>query len=216
MSESRPGAVSHERTIRRGAGEAGSEQSRPHVALVGLPGSGKSAVAPLVAERLGLPAVDLDDEIAARAGLPVPDLVARDEGGFRALEVAVLAEILERGVRSVVALGGGAVLAPSSRVALRRRATVAWLACEPALLAGRLSAAGATARPLLAGDLAASLLRLAAAREAVYEEVADLVVDAAAPPEVVADAVVAALMARGWCEPIVGTAPSAAAGAVRR
>jgi shikimate kinase len=194
-----PGTVGGERPV--------IELGRPHLALAGLPGAGKSALAPLVARRFGVPAVDLDRAIEARVGLPVPELVARDEADFRVLEGEVLEDLLAAGAPRVVALGGGAVLAAANRAALRRRATVAWLACAPAVLAARLSGAGATARPLLAGDLQDALRRLGAAREAVYEEVADLVVDAAQPLGVVADTLVEALRVRGWGASLVAPAP---------
>jgi len=216
VSERDARAVVHERVTGRDAGEVRRRPVRPHLALAGLPGVGKSALAPLVARRFGVPAVDLDREIEARVGLPVPELVARDEAAFRVVEAEVLADLLGHGAPSVVALGGGAVLARSSRVALRRRATVAWLACAPAVLAERLSGAGGTARPLLAGDLSAALRHLAAAREAVYEEVADLVVDASRPLGTVVDDLVEALLARGSYEPVVAGTPSSAEATARR
>src|SRR6058998_2143577 len=57
--------------------------TRP-IALVGLMGAGKSSVARILGERLGVPAVDLDLELEAASGTPVARLFARDgEGAFR-------------------------------------------------------------------------------------------------------------------------------------
>ena len=86
---------------------------------MGAPGSGKSTVGPLVAERLGLPFADVDAVIEARAGRPITDIFVEDgEPAFRALEEQVTAELLAAPV--VLALGGGAVLSARTRAALRR------------------------------------------------------------------------------------------------
>ena len=79
-------------------------------------GVGKSTVGPLVAERLGLPFVDLDQEIERTANATVAALFARDgEPGFRVLETRVL-EAVVAGPPAVVALGGGTLHArPENR-----------------------------------------------------------------------------------------------------
>src|SRR5712692_104111 len=96
------------------------------VVLVGLSGSGKSTVGQLVATTLGVPYLDTDDVVAARAGKPVPQVFA-DEGEerFRDLETEVIVEhcrgVLHTPARlghCVIATGGGAVLRPANRAAL--------------------------------------------------------------------------------------------------
>jgi shikimate kinase len=62
--------------------------------LVGLMGSGKSTVGPLVAARLGLPFIDLDAEVASAAGRSVAEVFAAEgEAGFRRREAAALATV---------------------------------------------------------------------------------------------------------------------------
>jgi shikimate kinase len=49
-----------------------------HLVLVGLPGAGKTSVGRLVAEGLGRPFLDFDDELERREGASVVDLFARE------------------------------------------------------------------------------------------------------------------------------------------
>ena len=83
--------------------------SPPHVAIIGMPGVGKSTVARRLGERLALEAVDLDDVIASEAGCDVPTIFAREgEAAFRTREAESLAGLLARtchGVPSRAAAG---------------------------------------------------------------------------------------------------------------
>lgn len=162
-----------------------SHQQRDHVALVGLSGAGKSTIAPLVAAKLGLGVVDLDREVELRCGCSVAELFERrGEAAFRIEESAALAAALA-GPPAVIATGGGVVLDAGNRAALRDEATTIWLDGDPGELGARLSG-GAEARPLLEGDPAFALTRLAEERAALYGEVAHEVVDVggADPPTV--------------------------------
>jgi shikimate kinase len=87
--------------------------------LIGPPGAGKSAVGPLLADRLGVEFTDTDADIAAAAGKPVGDIfIEQGEDAFRELErAAVTAALGEQGALrargGVLALGSGAVLDPA-------------------------------------------------------------------------------------------------------
>ncbi|MHB1137502.1 MAG: shikimate kinase [Microthrixaceae bacterium] len=164
-----------------------------HVALVGLSGSGKSTVAPLLAARLGLGApVDLDRVVESQAGRTVHEIFEVDgEATFRRLESDALADALA-GQPVVIATGGGVVLDAANRQLLRSGATVVWLRGSPAHLAQRL-ADSTEARPLLSGDADFALHRLAEERDALYTEVADVVIDVdGVDPVTVADEVMGA------------------------
>src|SRR4051812_10654520 len=88
------------------------------IVLIGFMGAGKSSVGALLAAKLGLPFVDTDREIERRAGARVPDIfTASGEAGFRALERAVIDEVLA-GTEAVVALGGGALGDPVTCAAI--------------------------------------------------------------------------------------------------
>lgn len=156
------------------------------VYLVGMPGSGKSTVGRSLAERLGVPFVDLDDEIAAAAGTTVSEIFARDgEAHFRELEAATLVRVAGEFDPSVVGCGGGVVLEPANRVTLRATGVAVFLDVPLSLLKERVTPAAD--RPLIheEGDLE----RLLAVREPLYREFAAHVVDGSGAPEEVSAAI---------------------------
>ena len=121
--------------------------------------------------------VDLDAAVEAEAGRPVAEVFESDgEAGFRALESEALARVLATSVPTVVSTGGGAVLAAPNRELLGRVARTVWLRAEVGELIERLRRSRVD-RPLLRGDLSASVVALDTARRSLYAEVADLAVD---------------------------------------
>jgi shikimate kinase len=162
------------------------------VYLVGMPGSGKSTVGPVLAERLGVPFVELDAEIEATAGKPVRQIfVDEGEARFRELEAAALVGAATRDP-SVVSCGGGVVLEPANRVTLRATGTAVFLSVPLDVLRTRI--VPAADRPLIHDD--ADLDRLLRERDPLYREFASHVVDASGPPDEVAGAIVEEL--RRW------------------
>ena len=156
--------------------------------LVGAPGSGKSTVGALLAQRWGEPFADVDAVIEGRTGKSVAEIFADDgEPAFRALEEATTAELLDE--PGVLALGGGAVLSPATRRALDG-APVVWLKVSVAHAAGRVGLN--EARPLLLGNVRGRLVKLLAERAPLYAEVATVTVDTdGLPADEVADRVAA-------------------------
>jgi len=153
--------------------------------LVGLPGSGKSSVARLLADRLGRRWVDLDERLELVTGQTVTELFAEGEDRFRTLETEVLRGVLAVPTGVVVATGGGVVTNQLNRSVLATR----WLDVPVERLLDRL-AADQTDRPLLNdGDPAIKLGALAEVRRPLYEQVATHRVDASADPEAVVLAV---------------------------
>lgn len=141
--------------------------------LVGLPGSGKSAVGRRLAHRHGAEFVDLDDLIESRVGKPVPSIFADEgEAAFRRYEREAIASLgapdAAPELRRVVATGGGAVIDPRNRWALYRGRFPVWLDSNPELLASRL-AHSARVRPLVSGsDPVGTLRQLAVERQRFY------------------------------------------------
>lgn len=143
------------------------------VAIIGAPGAGKTTVGHLLANRLGVPCVDVDALIEQEQGKPVGDIFADDgEAHFRKLELdTTLAALAEPGV---ISLGGGAVMTPAIREALNDHEVV-WLKVSVTESTRRI---GLTqARPLLLGNVRARLIQLLSERTPVYEAVATVSVD---------------------------------------
>jgi shikimate kinase len=161
------------------------------VVLVGVPGSGKTTVGTLLAQRLGVAFRDTDHDVEVSEGKPVPDIfVDSGEPYFRELERAAVALAL-REHEGVLALGGGAVLDAGTRELLRDEPTV-WLQVGAAAGAKRVGLD--VPRPVLLGNVRGRLAALVAERAPLYSEVARLTVDTdGLRPEAVVDAVLTGL-----------------------
>ncbi|MGR4881619.1 shikimate kinase [Streptomyces sp. LARHCF249] len=163
----------------------------PLTVLVGPMGAGKSTVGALVAERLGAPFRDTDQDVESGTGRTVREIITGDgERSFRELEhLAVARAVREDG--AVLALGGGAVLHAGTR-ALLGGLPVAFLdvpAGEAVMRVGE-----GTGRPLLAADPERRWQELLEERRHVYLGVARVVVPThGRTPERVAEAVIEAL-----------------------
>ncbi len=169
------------------------------IVLTGLPGSGKTTVGRLVAERLGRQLIDIDCEVERVSGSHPAQILARDgEARLRELErTAVANAVTTRG--AIIATGGGTVLDPLNRWQLMEHGFRVRLDASIDQLAARLRADTTTPRPLLGGDLEAGLARTAQTRSPVYAAVDD-VVDASGSADSIADAVIAAHASHhsGW------------------
>jgi shikimate kinase len=98
-----------------------------HIFLTGFMGAGKTTVGRIVAGRLGLPFLDLDERVVEADGRPIPEIFSQSgEEAFRCAERDALAD-LERVPDSVVACGGGVVVRDENRAALRRLGRVVYL-----------------------------------------------------------------------------------------
>jgi shikimate kinase/3-dehydroquinate synthase len=140
-----------------------------HLALAGFMGAGKTTLGEEVARRLRRPFVDLDHEIEQQAGATIDELFARDgEPGFRLIEEAIAGSVLAAAEPAVIALGGGTVLSPVTRDALRKRAFTVLLEVDPSVAWTRASEGG---RPLAIDEHAFQALYRE--RLPIYEEAAE-------------------------------------------
>jgi shikimate kinase len=169
----------------------GKTAAGPLVVLVGPPGSGKSTVGAVLAERLGVALRDTDADIVALSGKPIADIfVDEGEPHFRELEAeAVRTALAEHS--GVLSLGGGAVLREQTRALLTGHAVVFLeVGVHDAVKRVGLDAP----RPLLIGSPRARWRELMEQRRPFYTEVARAVVATdGLSPDQVADAVLDAL-----------------------
>lgn len=150
------------------------------IILVGLPGSGKSTVGRHLARRLQQPFLDSDQAIEARLGCSIREFFERDgEERFRDIEQSVIAELCAQ-APGVLATGGGAVLRPANRAALRAAGTVVYLQSQPEDLMRRLR--HDHKRPLLqVADPMARLRDMYALRDPLYRETAHHILETGRP-----------------------------------
>jgi shikimate kinase/3-dehydroquinate synthase len=141
--------------------------------VVGLPGSGKTAVGKRVAARHGATFVDLDEQIEREAGMRIPDVFeAEGEAGFRRRERTAIEALGPADdsatLTRVIAPGGGAIVDPRNRWRLFRGRRVVWLDVRPEVVAQRLRRSP-NVRPLVAGrDPLGTIRELVAARGRFY------------------------------------------------
>ncbi|HEX6706295.1 MAG TPA: shikimate kinase [Albitalea sp.] len=150
------------------------------IALVGMPGGGKSTVGRQLAKRLDLKFADADAAIEQRIRQSIRSFFEREgESRFRDLEQEVIDE-LTAGGPGVLATGGGVVLREANRRHLRERCTVVYLRSTPEELARRLR--HDTQRPLLqVADPLAKLRALYAERDPLYRSTAHFIVETGRP-----------------------------------
>jgi len=169
------------------------------IALIGLPGAGKSAVAPLLAAKLGVSHMDLDRRIEQDEHATVADVIrSRGEDAFRVLEARTLASALEESAPGVVIACGGGILGRDENRERLAGTFVLWLLVTPETAAARMGAAGRDSRPLLHGGSVLDRLRsLETARNELYRGTAHATVDTEgrSPAEV---AGLAAELWRAW------------------
>lgn len=150
--------------------------------LVGMMGSGKTAVGGALARMLDVPFLDSDEEIVREVGMPVAEIFDRQgEPFFRRQETLAIARLLE-GPPGILSIGGGAFLSDENRRLISEAGVSVWLRAEVDLLWSRVRRKDT--RPLLrAEDPYRRLKELCAERERYYA-MADLAVDARAHYEI--------------------------------
>ena len=143
--------------------------------LVGARAAGKTTFGGALARQLGCNYVDTDIHLRETTGETVADIVAREGwDGFRKRESAVLRAVTAPG--TVIATGGGMVLAEENRRFMRKNGIVLYLSAP--------ADPNAAQRPTLTGkSIAEEVAEVLAAREPLYRETATHILNAAATPK---------------------------------
>jgi len=156
-----------------------------HLLLIGLRGSGKTTLGRLLAQRRGLPFLDLDELTPEILGEKTVAAAWRRHGepAFRVAEAAALRRTLADPQPHVIALGGGTPTAPGAADAIRQAqadgaAFAIYLRADPATLRQRLAGAENSNRPSLTGaDPLAEIDRVFTRRDPIYRELANWVIE---------------------------------------
>lgn len=153
------------------------------IALVGVRGAGKSTLGARLADRLGMPFIELADEIERTLGVPLEAVIAQEgQHAYREAERRALASVVQTHERCVIAAGGSLVLEPLAYQLLRSRCFTVWLRASAEDHISRLIAQR-DLRPLQGREHALAELRmLLVQRERLYA-MADLAIDTSANDE---------------------------------
>lgn len=149
-------------------------QQMENIILIGMPGSGKSTIGKLLADKLGKTFVDADAVISEKAKMTIPEIFRTSgEAGFRKLESDVLKELGQKS-GLVIATGGGCVTREENYSYLHQNGRIIWLLRDIASLPTE-------GRPLSTG---ADLSKMFNIRKPMYERFSDIAADNNAAPEV--------------------------------
>ncbi|MGM9595580.1 MAG: shikimate kinase [Oscillospiraceae bacterium] len=138
-----------------------------NIVIIGMPGSGKTAVSTMLAERLGRKIFDTDTIVSEKAGITIPEIfAAQGEAGFRKLETEATAEVGKLS-GNIISTGGGVVTVADNYELLHQNGVIVWIERETNKLAR-------DGRPI---SLSSDLNELYAARLPLYERFADIKAD---------------------------------------
>lgn len=162
--------------------------------LIGARGCGKSTVGEALALALGYAFIDTDRNLQQSGGQTVAEIVAAEGWPeFRRRETQALQRVTASA--TVIATGGGMVLAEENRRYMREQGQVVYLQADAEVLAARLQAyPEAGQRPTLTGrPIAEEMSEVLAARETLYRQTAHHIIDAMQSPERVVEQILNAL-----------------------
>ena len=139
------------------------------ICLIGLRGAGKSTLGPMIAKYFGMAFIELNSEIANKAGIPIGEIIALyGDEGYRQLESEILNEITAEHDRIVVAVAGGIVSSAETFQYVLKFFHTVWIKAQPSEHMGRVRAQG-DLRPMAGNPQAMlHLQQILKAREVYY------------------------------------------------
>lgn len=158
------------------------------ILLIGMRGTGKTTVGQRLAERLGIPFVDLDDHVQRRlGGRSVSEIWAQmGEAAWRQAEAESFSELVDESIGAnprIIALGGGAPLVPVIRQALQSMARdlqalrIVWLKASTGTIEARLRTSDSDRPSLTGADVVDEVQAVLEQREPVYRSLATVVIN---------------------------------------
>jgi len=148
---------------------------RKTIALVGMMGSGKSAIGKVVSSILDIPFRDADVEIERAAKLSIPEIFERHgENFFRDKEYQVIKRLLQ-GKNCVLATGGGAFISKEIRTSIKEQGVSVWLNADVETLWKRVK--HKRSRPLLQTENPRETLAKIYTDRIKFYSLADIIID---------------------------------------
>lgn len=146
-----------------------------NIVLIGFMGVGKSTVSEYLKDIYGMDVVEMDQVIAERVGMSIPDIFEiHGEEYFRNLETGLLKELQSR-KNTVISCGGGAALREENVAEMKKNGRVVFLTAAPETVYERVK--GSDERPILNGNKNVNYIaKLMEKRRAKYEAAADVLV----------------------------------------
>ena len=141
------------------------------IALIGLRGAGKSTLGRLAAAELGVPFLELNEEIEAASGVPVNEVFSLyGQDGYRRLERQALERIVATHETLILAVAGGIVSEPDTYNYFLRHYSAIWLKARPEDHMARVRGQG-DERPMTGNpDAMTDLRRILSSREVLYSK----------------------------------------------
>lgn len=153
-----------------------------HIVLIGFMGSGKTKTGSRLARELDIPFLDLDKKITSEMKMSVTEVYSRfGEAFYRALETRAIKELIQEKRQLVITVGSGLPLQEQNHKYLKELGTVVYLKGSVATLKKRLEGEGVRSVSDK-GSMEDKLRKILAAREPVYEKLADVTVDISVQP----------------------------------
>ena len=149
-----------------------------HIFIIGMMGSGKSSLAPLLATKLNLPYIDTDKDLVQILDVEIKDLFqSMTQEKFYHLESTYFLEHIKN-KRHIYATGGGVILNTANRVALKKNGTTIFLNASIDTLYNRLNADSKNRRPLFTNGLSKiEIKKIWTKRKKYYEQCADITIN---------------------------------------
>lgn len=146
-----------------------------NIVLIGFMGAGKSTVSECLKDIYGMDVVEMDQVIAEREGMSIPDIFeSRGEEYFRNLETELLKELQSR-KNTVISCGGGAAMREENVIEMKRNGCVVLLTVTPETVYERVK--DSEDRPVLNGNKNVGYItKLMEMRREKYEAAADVTV----------------------------------------
>jgi XRE family aerobic/anaerobic benzoate catabolism transcriptional regulator len=165
------------RALAQSVGHSGDVARAGRVALIGLRGAGKTTLGRALAERLGVPFIEMATAIAEESGTTLSEIFSLyGQAAYRRYEKRALERVIATHERAVIATGGSLVSEAATFELLLRSCHTIWITASPAEHMGRVMAQG-DLRPMQASrEAMADLKRILENRRALYSK-ADATLD---------------------------------------